>query len=655
MSKTFLFILSFCLAFVCSHSLLAQRDSLVIQFDTLQIKGNSYFMLRDSLWYSRKDTTVILPDTLFRVNRYRRGLKNTEYFYENLESKFQGNRLTRELYDILFTTPKKSAAPVAKQAIAAERYQEFEGRTIHQIILKRLDVFGPNVTDTIRQAKNWAEKLGNKLHMHTRKHVLRNALLVQPGDKLDPYLLIDTERLLRQLPYIKDARIFVIPKEGHEQAVDILVITKDVFAFSGSFQPNSITSSQIGLDYINIFGLGHELDTRLYINPELGTPVGYALNYKINNFSNTYIQGEAFLRDSYLNEQMGLRVSRRFVTPQIKNAGGMEWSTNSQAYVFTSPEGVVKLHQAAFERKDLWLAHAIEFPFERKSLRDRSRWVWAGRISDNYFFQRPTVSIDSNRQFQQSRQYLGSISLSIREFYKDQYIYGFGRTEDVPTGYLFQFTTGLEQHDFGERWYLGCTFSKATHHTQWGYFYTSSAYGTFLNPSYAEQGVFRQQFKYISPLSRGKQYRFRHILKANYTKGFHRFPFDYVSIGNNEGIRGLSGMSMLGTQKLTFQGESFVIFPWQYLDFQLIAFTFIDVGFIGTEQRSLFSSTPYQGYGIGFRLRNDNLAFNIFQLRLAFYPKVPIGAQAYDIMVSGETSTRFDEFDTEAPRVLPFQ
>ena len=655
MSKTFLFVLSFFLVFACSHSLLAQRDSLVIQFDTLQIKGNSYFMLRDSLWFSHKDTTVILADTLFRVNRYRRGLKNTEYFYENLESKFQGNRLTRELYDILFNTPKKPAPVVAKQAIAAERYQEFIGRSIDQIIIKRLDVFGPNVTDTLRQAKNWAEKLGNKLHMHTRKHVLRNALLIQPGDKLDPYLLVDTERLLRQLPYVRDARIYVIPKPDNPQEVDILVLTKDVFAFSGSFQPNGLNSAEAGIDYINIFGLGHELDTRFFINPSVDIPLGYSLKYKINNFSNTYIQGEAFIRNSYLTEQMGLRVSRRFVTPQIKNAGGMEWSTAKQPFAYQNPEGEIYVQEAAFERKDIWLAHAIEFPFERKALRDRARWVWAGRVSDNYFFQRPTVSIDSNRQFQQSRQYLGSISLSIRDFYKDQFIYGFGRTEDVPTGYLFQFTTGLEQHDFGERWYIGGTFSKAMHHPQWGYFYTSSAYGTFFNPSITEQGVFRQQVKYISPLSRGDRYHFRHIFKANYTQGFQRFPYESLSIAGSEGIRGLSGLGMQGTQKLAFQAESFVITPCQYLDFQLIAFVFADLGFIGNNQQDLFTRTPYQGYGIGFRLRNDNLAFNIFQLRLAYYPKVPMGAQAYDIMVSGETSTRFEEFDTEAPRVLPFQ
>ncbi|MDN4166961.1 hypothetical protein QWY31_15730 [Cytophagales bacterium LB-30] len=655
MSKTFLIILSICLAAVCSHPLWAQRDSLVIQFDTLQIKGNSYFMLRDSLWFSNKDTTVIFADTLFRVNRYRRGLKNTEYFYENLESKFQGNRLTRELYDILFTTPKKPSSHSAKPAIAAERYQEFVGSTIDRIIIKRLDVFGPNVTDTLRQAKNWAEKVGNKLHMHTRKHVVRNALLIQPGDKLDPYLLVDTERLLRQLPYIKDARIYVIPKEDNNRAVDILVITKDVFAFSGNFQPNSLSSGEAGIDYINIFGLGHELDSRFFINPELSTPLGYALNYKINNFSNTYIRGEAFMRNSYLNEQMGLRINRRFVTPQIRNAGGIEWSTSKQIFAYQPPGGDLHIQGAAFERKDLWLAHAIEFPFENKSLRDRARWVWAGRVNDTYFFQRPTVSIDSNRQFQQSRQYLGSISLSIRDFYKDQFIYGFGRTEDVPTGYLFQFTTGLEQHDFGERWYLGASFSKAFQDPTWGYFYSSSAYGTFFNPSITEQGVFRQDIKYISPISRGKHYRFRHILKANYTQGFQRFPYEYLSIAGNEGIRGLSGTGMLGTQKLVLQAESFVITPFNYLDFQLIAFLFADIGFIGTKQAPVLSASPYQGFGMGLRLRNDNLAFNIFQLRLAFYPRVPIGTQAYDILVTGETNTRFDEFDTEAPRVLSFQ
>ena len=48
------------------------------------------------------------------------------------------------------------------------------------------------------------------------------------GDTISPLKLSDNERFLRELPYIDDARILVVPVSDNE--ADIIVITKDVYS-----------------------------------------------------------------------------------------------------------------------------------------------------------------------------------------------------------------------------------------------------------------------------------------------------------------------------------------------------------------------------------------------------------------------------------------
>ena len=50
---------------------------------------------------------------------------------------------------------------------------------------------------------------------------------------------------------------------------------------------------------------------------------------------------------------------------------------------------------------------------------------------------------------------LGSLSIFRQEFYKTRYIYGFGRTEDVPEGLDVSINTGWTRKQARERGYVG--------------------------------------------------------------------------------------------------------------------------------------------------------------------------------------------------------
>ena len=59
--------------------------------------------------------------------------------------------------------------------------------------------------------------------------------------------------------------------------------------------------------------------------------------------------------------------------------------------------------------------------------------------------------------------------------------------------------------------------------------------------------------------------------------------------------------------------------------------------------------------GLGVRFRNDNLAFNTFSFRFAFYPVVPEGINMYDLYISGQKLMRPNDFEIKKPEIIDFE
>lgn len=76
------------------------------------------------------------------------------------------------------------------------RYQRFQGKVIRNIDIKVLN-FGIAITDTTKSFSNSAIHLANVLHHKTRAYVIHNSLFFHKGDRLQPFLIADNERHLR--------------------------------------------------------------------------------------------------------------------------------------------------------------------------------------------------------------------------------------------------------------------------------------------------------------------------------------------------------------------------------------------------------------------------------------------------------------------------
>jgi hypothetical protein len=108
--------------------------------------------------------------------------------------------------------------PVASPAI---NKQEPEAPVIGKIEIVVNNVFeeeGPG-------GLTWAYRLGNKIHIRTREEVIRRELLFASGEPLNPEALAQTERNLRSLAFLRDAKVET--EEGENGTVDVRVETFD--------------------------------------------------------------------------------------------------------------------------------------------------------------------------------------------------------------------------------------------------------------------------------------------------------------------------------------------------------------------------------------------------------------------------------------------
>src|SRR5699024_3647164 len=89
---------------LCSTDLAAQEhdDTTIVEMDTVLLPQDYIITIADSALYAKKDTVLILPDTVDYIIQPTPSDKTKE-FYETLKNKFYRTKLTKELYDLLFT------------------------------------------------------------------------------------------------------------------------------------------------------------------------------------------------------------------------------------------------------------------------------------------------------------------------------------------------------------------------------------------------------------------------------------------------------------------------------------------------------------------------------------------------------------------------
>lgn len=565
-------------------------------------------------------------------------------FFDSLKVKASRNQLMKRLYSFVIvrhdTLFKKHFTGTSEA-----NYVEYSEKKIRKIIIRRLDVFGADINNPTLDEPNKIENLLNKTHINTNESIIRKNLLFSEGDKLIPLVLSDNERILRQLPFIDDARIIVLPVSDEE--VDIVVYTKDVYSLGGSYSWHGLKKGEVSVFEKNIFGMGHEFGLSVPFDNTLPDSPGFGAHYMVNNISKSFVNLNVFFLHGLGEKTYGFDISRKLISSTTKYAGGI-----SVKMMYTSEDlDTLKIPAPLkYNLQDYWLSRS--FLINRESV---SRFILGARYTNNNVFAHPVILPESFYNLQKYRLFLASAALSIQKYSKTNLIYSYGRTEDIPYGALFKITAGREFNEFKQRTYIGGETSFARSNRTLGYFYLYGGLSAFLNKNRTEQGVLSLGLNYFSNLVTLGNERIRNFVYFQYTRGFGRYSNEYLKFFNDNGFTGFSNDSINGTQRLAVSLESVLFSHTNFYGFRLAFFGFTDFSFLSGTTEMLGKGYALSSIGVGIRIRNDNLVFNTFQIRIGYFPNPPAYSNISPVNISGEQLLKPNNFEPGAPAIIPYR
>jgi hypothetical protein len=631
-----------------------RKFSIYIIFILITFYGTAFAQqteFEDSLVNGSSESHLHLPEKLLSASEE----KHTSNFIDTVTSRLKSNKWAKHLGSIVIMPPSKPITDTVGTEKSELVFENFKGKEIGSIKFVKLKPFGQSINDTVTQSLTWIDNTINAIHVNTSDRVLSGHLLFKKGDIVDPYTFSDNERILRELSFIEDAKIIIKERNDNPEIVDVIVLTIDVLSKAFFVELSGVNSGKLELWDRNIFGSGKEIQSNIYWDSDRTGLWGFEAFYSVRNILGSFVDSKILYQNLFDRDYIGIDLSRNFFTPNTKYAGGFAiGKTNSFRNVWYTDTSYSR-EAIDFKSSDLWLGRSFSInPVNSLGVR-RQNLTFSSRFFMEEFSNRPEVQQKFLYEYHNKKLWLNSVSFTSRSFYKSNLIYSYGRTEDIPNGWMANLTLGREFGEFSDRTYTSASFSIGDYVLDLGYLYALAAWGGFFQTKDDfQQGLFNLQFNYFTNLFIFGQLKFRYFVKLNYLQGINRFAMERININDKQGIRGLVENSIYGQKKLTLNMEAVTFTPYQLLGFKIVGFGFTDFALIGPESSKFIDFDSYSGFGFGFRVRNERLVFPTFQFRFGFYPNID-GLLIEDMFkFSGEKKLNPANFRPTAPAILSY-
>jgi hypothetical protein len=543
-----------------------------------------------------------------------------------------------------------------------ESYKKYEGRYIRYIIISRMG-FEKKFSDTSRWLPTVGTRIYNHLHVNTKEWVIQHNLFIREHTPVNAYELADNERYLRTLDFIQDARIIVKPVRGAKDSADVYVFTKDLFTITGDIDASGIQSIKGRAADANFLGMGQRLQFSLLYAQNRKPLLGYEILYRKQSIARTFVT--ATLAYSQINTGRSdgreeeaayyFRLERPLVSPYSHFAGALELSRNRSANVYARPDSL--FYNYGYNVYDGWIGYNIATTHinDNKNYKGpRDRKFIAVRYLKNHFTQTPLQVGDRFDPIYNSREaILGSLTFFRQDFYKTQYIYGFGTTEDLPYGYNVTATGGWYKQLSLERPYFGLSGNKYIASGAGEFYQVFARTGGFYRGSGTIQdasillgaSVFTRLISY-------KNIKYRQYARFSYTRLYNRVTYEPLYINNQFGMKDFGTDSVMGHRRINLYAESFLFTKYKVYGFRMAPFVFVTATAITPDDRGFFQSNIYTGLGGGLRTRNENLIFGTIELKATYFPKTAYGVRGFMVALNSGISFRYRTDYVTAPDIL---
>lgn len=528
-------------------------------------------------------------------------------------------------------------------------FNPYKGKIIRNIVIEKLG-FNRSVNDTTKVTRNFFNDMGNALHTSTSRRTILNNLFFTTGDTLYPYLLADNERFLRELTYLQDARI-TVKETATPDSVDVIVICKDVFPFGGSMDAGSASMASFEVNDDNLFGRGNRLQVRNFWDSKRNPDYGIGFEFLKRNVGGSFLNIAFGYRNEAPAFNSGLRQEKNvyiqgdlpLVSPYHAWTGAFEIADHFTENGYVSDSMYRNFLKYQYRIFDGWIGYNIGARKQlQENFRSRFKRMLSIRAAHRMFREIPVYFKDVyNINYSDLVTVLGAFTIFEQDYYHTNFLYGFGRNEDVPEGFSLSFVGGWSNRNKISRPYGGFEYQRSYFSNRKNYINYNLRGGASFNSGRFEDISFLTSVEYFTKLRRFGESKWyvRHFLSGSITQLAKTVLNDPLRLSSDYGIPQLNNPTLSASTRLTFNAETVFYNTWKLVGFSFAPFVFSNVSYLKTIGQNVRTGDIYAAIGGGARTRNENLVFGTIELKAYYYPRITGTMSQFNVTLN--TDLRF--------------
>ncbi len=538
-----------------------------------------------------------------------------------------------------------------------EAFRPYEGKVIRHIFINRFG-FEKTFTDTAQIINYSGTRLLNKLHKNTREWAIRDALFIKENTKLVAYRFADNERYLRSLDYIQDARILVIPVDSLADSVDVYVVTKDLFSLNGELSNLSPGKFKGKIGDVNLLGAAQNLQATILVQKDRNPTAGAGLMYTKYNIKNSFIDASAGfttinpdLRDATNDEHaIYFSLQRNLISQYTHIAAGVTAGVYKSYNSYFRPPDI--FYDYKYTVFDAWFGYNLGVKkFIQNQTRTDKQFISLRYFNTNFQKTPYQVANKLNFRFNNREAWLAQFTFFKQEYYKTNYIFGFGTTEDIPYGYNIALTSGYYKQAYLSRPYAGIDANRYKIYVKGDIVQYFLRAGTFWNQGKVQDAAILFGASGFSRLFLFKNFKLRQYEQLSFARQYNRTGLDPLSINNTFGIRYFRDDSVRGNQRISLHSETISFINYKAFGFKFSPFAFTDITGL-TPEKNFQKTGWYYGVGGGVRIRNENLVFRTTELRLVFFPRKANQSNSFTAFIRINIQFRYNSNYVREPDII---
>ena len=465
---------------------------------------------------------------------------------------------------------------------------------------------------------NLLYKLANDLKIKTRKSMIEREIQFEKGQPYSPFLVYETERLLRQLRYLRDARVIPIDRGN---VVDIRIEVQDTWTIIPQMSFSSgdgRTRRSIGFSEGNLFGYGNRAEVLFQDNDGADT---VQAAFDSRRLFGTKYQGQLALEHGAEGEQFFYD----FGDPFRSLAQNDAWSHQSLFSDTIERQFVAGTERFIYRKRTTSVGASYAFAIGDPSSEVRRFSMGLSYLSDS--FRTATaqdyedVNVDpaslrpEGGELAEDRKFVGpvlSYQYIEQDFIRRNYVDRFSRVEDFNLGQRLESSAQLAPAFFGshdDAFLLRAAFGDGHRLRGRSFARWEMTTETRLLAHGFENTIFSLEGQYISPFG---PLEWRNIPFGNHTlliRSFIDYSIDldpdreFLAGGDNI-LRGYDARTFSGDKRFALNIEDRVHMVENLYDFFSLGMSFFaDIGGASNEPiREMFTDEIYSDIGFGLRI-----------------------------------------------------